>query len=114
MSIEEASGVAGQSATAVVNPASEATYWSENYGKRAYVETARPYGDYQPAYQYGWESRARMGKRSYQEVERDLERGWDKAKGKSELAWNDAKSATKDAWHRVERAMPGDFDRDGR
>ena len=44
----------------------------------------------------------------------DLERGWDKAKGKSELGWDKAKHATKDAWHRVERAIPGDFDKDGR
>jgi hypothetical protein len=42
-----------------------------------------------------------MGARSYSEVERDLERG-------------EAKGGTRDAWHRVERALPGDFDRDGR
>jgi hypothetical protein len=47
-------------------------------------------------------------------VQADLERGWDRARGASKLAWNDAKSATKDAWHRVERALPGDADRDGR
>ena len=38
MTTEEATGLAGQSATAVVDAASEATYWGENYGKRAYVE----------------------------------------------------------------------------
>jgi hypothetical protein len=28
--------------------------------------------------------------------------------------WNDAKQAVRAGWHRVERAMPGDADNDGR
>ena len=39
---------------------------------------------------------------------------YEKAKGNSKLAWEDAKGATREAWHRVERAIPGDFDKDGR
>ena len=35
-------------------------------------------------------------------------------KANSSLAWNEAKSATRDAWHRVEHALPGDADGDGR
>ena len=105
MSIEEATGVAGQSATAVVDAASESTYWSENYGKRAYVESARPYGDYQPAYQYGWESRARMGNRPFRDVETELGGGWEQVKGVSKLAWTQARSAVSDAWHRAGRPV---------
>jgi len=30
------------------------------------------------------------------------------------MAWSEAKGAVKDAWHGVERALPGDADRDGR
>ena len=103
MTIEAASGLAGQSATAVVDAASEATYWSENYGKRAYVESARPYGDYQPAYQYGWESRARMGNKPFRDVETELGGGWEKVKGTSNLGWTQARSAVSDAWHRAGR-----------
>ena len=40
--------------------------------------------------------------------------GWDNAKGASKQTWNEAKHATRDAWHHVERALPGDADRDGR
>jgi phage tail tape-measure protein len=109
-----AGAAAGHKTAEAINPTVEDAYWRENYKTREYVDRARPYDYYEPAYRYGWESRARMGKRSYNEVERDLERGWDKAKGESKLAWNDAKNATRDAWHRVERAVPGDFDRDGR
>ena len=31
----------------------------------------------------------------------------------SRLAWGEARDAVRDGWHHIERAMPGDFDRDG-
>ena len=109
-----AGAAAGHKAAESINPTVEDAYWRENYKTREYVDRALPYSYYEPAYRYGWESRARLGRKSYQDVENDLERGWDKAKGESKLRWNEAKNATRDAWHHVERAIPGDFDRDGR
>ena len=97
-----------------VNPEKEDAYWRENYSSRPYVQADRGYDQYRPAYQYGWEARTRYADRKYEDVETDLERGWDTARGTSGLAWNDAKHATKDAWHRIERTIPGDADRDGR
>src|SRR5262245_27063639 len=78
-----AGAAAGNKAAESINPTVEDAYWREHYQTRDYVDRSRPYTYYQPAYRYGWESRARLGKRSYQEVERDLERGWDQAKGES-------------------------------
>ena len=72
------------------------------------------YDEYAPAYRYGWESRSKYQGRKFDEVESDLGRDWDRAKGRSRLGWENAKQATRDAWHRVERAIPGDADRDGR
>lgn len=103
MTIQESSELAGQSATAVVDHAAEAAYWTQNYAKRGYVERDRPYGDYEPAYQYGWESRARMGNKSFRDVESELAKGWEKAKSASKLAWTQARSAVSDAWHRAGR-----------
>jgi hypothetical protein len=34
-------------------------------------------------------------------VEPDLERGWEKARGKSRSAWQEMKAAVRDAWDRV-------------
>ena len=99
---------------AAVNPDVEDAYWRENYGTRPYAASDRGYDYYRPAYRYGWESRARHTGRKWDEVEPELERNWDTARGESKLAWHDAKQATKDAWHRIERAIPGDADRDGR
>jgi phage tail tape-measure protein len=100
--------LAGHGAAEAVNPTVEEAYWSENYLKRDYVERNRPYADYRPAYQYGWESRARMGNRPFHDVENDLERGWELAKGESKLAWMQAKHATSDAWYRIAPAKPVD------
>jgi hypothetical protein len=107
-------GAAGHKAAEQINPTVEEAYWRQEFQARPYVDRSRPWSDYGPAYRYGWESRSRLGARPYGEVERDLERGWENAKGESRLAWNQAKDATRDAWHRIERAMPGDLDRDGR
>ena len=45
-------------------------------------------------------------------------RDWDRVKGTSRLTWENAKHATRDAWQHVsdfvERATPGDSDRDGK
>jgi hypothetical protein len=100
--------------TAAIDPVAEDRFWRSNYAGRDYVEGGRPYSYYEPAYRYGWESRQRFAGRRWDDVESDLERGWERAKGESKLAWNNAKAAVMDAWHRVERNLPGDFDRDGR
>ena len=109
-----AGGLAGHGAAEGVNPTVEDTYWRENYKTRPYAKDAQTYEEYRPAYQYGWESRTKYQGRKFDEVETDLERGWDTARGKSQLGWEKAKDATRDAWHRVERGLPGDADRDGR
>jgi hypothetical protein len=95
--------LAGRSAAEAVNPTVEESYWSTNYLTRDYVIRNRPYTDYQSAYRYGWESRARLGNKPFRDVEGGLERGWDKAKGESKLAWAQAKHAVSDAWERIGR-----------
>jgi hypothetical protein len=109
-----AGAAAGHGVGEMVNPTVETAYWEGEYKNRPYYRADRPYSQVQDAYRYGWESRvSQVGKR-WDDVEENLGRGWDKAKGKSTLAWDQAKDATRDAWHRVERALPGDADNDGR
>ena len=52
------------------------------------------------------------------DAEPDLKRDWERVRGNSSLSWENAKDATRDAWQRmsdaVERAVPGDSDRDGK
>ena len=73
------------------------------------------YDDLGPAYRYGWETRGRYdGSRRFDDVEADLGQGWETSRGTSRLGWERAKHASRDAWDWIERALPGDADRDGK
>jgi len=110
-----AGAAAGKGVAENVNPTMEDNYWRTNYSSQPYVDRSMSYDDdYAPAYRYGWESYGRNTGRKFDEVENDLQREWDRTKGKSRLTWDKARLAAKDAWNRVETKIPGDFDRDGR
>lgn len=104
-------GVSGHGVAAAFDPEVENAYWRENYSSRPYVQPGAEYSDYESAYRYGGASRAR-GTSDWDEA--SLEAGWDGARENSRLKWAEAKDAVRDGWHRVERAVPGDADRDGR
>ena len=112
-------GLAGKGIAERIDPTIENAYWQENYRSRPYINSSyNTYDDYGPAYMYGVDNYARYNGRAFDEVEPELSRDWQRAKGKSRLAWEDAKHATRDSWQRlsdtVERATPGDSDRDGK
>ena len=110
--------VAGALAGRSVDPKAEDTYWRDNYTTRPYVQAGTSYDDYGPAYRYGVETYPRYAGRPFDEVEAELSRDWAGARGTSRLDWNDARHPTRDAWERlgdrIERAVPGDSDRDGK
>jgi hypothetical protein len=110
-------GLAGKGIAESIDPTREDAYWRENYRSRPYASDAT-YDDFGPAYAYGVSSFSRYPGQRFEDVESDLSRDWDRARGKSSLTWERAKLATRDAWHRlsdaVERAVPGDSDRDGK
>lgn len=107
-------GLAGKGIAERIDPTVEDAYWRENHTKEAYYDSQRTYDDYGPAYRAGYEGRERYADRSFDEAEPSLRSDYEANKGRSQLAWDDAKQATRSAWDRVERALPGDADRDGR
>lgn len=113
-----AGGLAGKSVAEAMDPTAEQAYWRENYANRPYVGGDRSFDDYGPAYGVGASAFTQYPGRSFDDVEPDLSRDWSSARGKSNLDWAGAKEASRDAWNRmsnsVERAIPGDSDRDGR
>jgi hypothetical protein len=109
-----AGGLAGKAAAEAVNPTLEDKYWRSNYASRPYVKAGDSYDLYGPAYHYGWESYGRHEGVSFDDAETDLRRGWEAREGVAGQSWERAKHAVRDAWHRVERALPGDADRNGR
>lgn len=108
-----AGGLAGHAIADLIDPAAEDAYWRSTYNTRPYV-AGQTYDVWQPAYRYGWETYPRYHGRKWDEVEPELRRDWEKTKDSAQLSWEKAKNATQDAWHRIERAIPGDADKDGR
>ena len=111
-------GLAGKAIAERVDPTVENAYWQENYRTQPYIRSEFTYDDYGPAYMYGVENYPRYHGRSWDDVEPEMGRDWQRAKGKSRLAWEDARHATRDSFQRLsdtlERAAPGDSDRDGK
>jgi hypothetical protein len=108
---------AGKSVAATIDPDAEDLYWRDNFETRPYAN-AYSFDEYRPAYRYGVETHQRYPGRQFDDIEDDLQRDWDTHRGSSNLKWEHAKLAARDSWHRVsdsiERAVPGDSDRDGR
>ena len=102
-----AGGLAGKGVAESIDPTAEDAYWRENHVSRPYYHANHTYDDYGPAYRYGWESRSRHPGKRFDDVESDLENGWDKVKAQSRLGWDHAKHATRDAWDRVENTVSG-------
>jgi len=109
-------GLVGKGVAEQIDPTREDAYWRDAHRNESYVERDYSYDDYSPAYRTGYENYAkhRTEGRSFADAEPDLERHYNQTRGSSPLAWEKAKSATRAAWDRVERAIPGDSDRDGK
>jgi phage tail tape-measure protein len=105
---------AGGKVAEAVNPTDYNDHFKSAYRDTAYYSSGRDWNDYEPAYKYGYDTYSQYRGQRFDDVERDLERNWENAKSGSRLAWSEAKGAVRDGWHHIERAMPGDFDRDGR
>ena len=107
-------GLAGKGVAEGVNPTEQDAYWRDQYSRETYYVKDHTFDDYAPAYRTGYEARGRYPGKRFEDVETDLERDYGTARGTSRLGWDKAKVATRAAWDRVERALPGDADRDGK
>jgi hypothetical protein len=110
-------GWAGKAVAEGIDPTVEDAYWRDNYLSRPYAAEGR-YEDFGPAYRYGVNAYRSFPDRSFDSMEPELSRHWSASSDGSTLEWEKAKHATRDAWDRlsnsVERAIPGDSDKDGR
>ena len=89
--------------------------WRDQVKKRDYYDKNFDFDrDYRPAYRYGAYLRNSNPKGNWDTSAPEFEKRWENFKGDSRLTWDRAKLAARDAWHGVERAIPGDADRDGR
>ena len=109
-----AGGLAGKGVAERIDPTTEDAYWRDEYPKRDYYEHDVKYDSIAPAYRHGWESRERYKDQTWDQVEPELQRSWESTPSSRDVAWEKARRASRDAWDRIERALPGDADNDGR
>ena len=96
-----AGGLLGKGVAEGINPSVEHEYWRSSFAGRPYVAAGSNYEEYAPAYQYGWEAQSQNEGSTFDAVEDDLSRNWNRAKGISNLDWYQARHASRDAWERV-------------
>jgi hypothetical protein len=108
-------GLTGKGIAEGIDPTTEEAYWRDNYSSRPYVKQGETFGDYRPAYRFGLDAYGRADGRTFDQLQPDLMRDWERNKGSSRLTWDSAKHASRDSWHRANdsatRAAPADADR---
>ena len=99
-----------------IDKMAENKYWQNQFRNENYYEAGRNFEDYEPAYRTAIEGydRYRDTAPTYDLAEKSLKSDYESLKGETRLGWDKAKGAVQAAWHRLEEAMPGDADRDGR
>ncbi len=105
---------AGGGIAEAVNPTEYNKHFESSYRDAPYYSAGREWKDYEPAYKYGYDTYGQYRGQRFEDVESKLERDWNSTKAESRLGWAEAKGAVRDGWHHIERAIPGDADRDGR
>jgi len=92
----------------------EDNWWRNNFSSRPYA-AGQSYEDFRPAYQYGFESGRHHLGRKWNDVESDLQTGWEKFEGRKGAGstWDHVKQAVKDAWNRITGQSDLDVDRMG-
>lgn len=91
----------GKGLAEAINPTEEEEYWQENYTSRPYVASGEEYEIYRPAYRYGVDSYTSYEGRTFDEIEPELNRNWNSARGASTLEWDRARPAVQDSYNRL-------------
>jgi hypothetical protein len=99
-------GLAGKAIAEKIDPTAEEAYWRTQYAHEPYYERGYTFDDYYPGYRTGWEGRARYAGRSYEQIERDLQRDYQRNRGASQLDWNKNRHAARAAWERFDHTDP--------
>jgi len=96
-------GLAGKGVAEKIDPTAEEAYWRTQYTREPYYERGYTFDDYYPGYRTGWEGRSRYTGRTYEQVERDLQRDYQRNRGNSQLEWSKNRHAVRAAWERFDR-----------
>jgi hypothetical protein len=88
-----------------IDVSDEDHYWRQQYDRHPYI--GRNYDEFQPAFQYGWESAVlpeNRGKK-FEDVEPQLRAHWSEYNGTSRTDWDYMRWAVRDAYNRIQRRL---------
>ena len=95
---------AGDSIAEAINPTEYGAHFEREFERRVPAGAAHGWDDYAPAYRYGYDTHGRHAGRRFEDVEAELERGWDAARGDSRLDWAGAREPVQQGWQHLDRA----------
>ena len=103
-----AGGLAGKGVAEAIDPTAEDAYWRANYASRAYATPRDADDEWGPAYAYGVHhynrNVAANPGATFEELEPEMEQGWNEARGTSSMEWTRARLAAYDAWEKSREA----------
>ena len=96
-----ADALVGKKPAKEVDAMAEELYWREHHASEPYFDGVNfAFEDYLPAWQTGWEGRAKYPGRTFDEAMRDLEQDFNWNRGKSRLLWDQARAAVRASFER--------------
>ncbi len=100
-----AGAVAGNSFVSEFDETEEVEFWKDQFQLRPYYRSGTTFGNWEPAYRFGWNSaqRSEHKHRSFDEVEDELAAEWRKERTALGDDWRLYRDAVKDAWTRIRK-----------
>ncbi len=97
-------GLAGKGLAEKVDPTREDAYWQEHHSRQAWAR-GRPYADFRPAYQAGYEGYSEHGTagRTFEDAEPELRARYERTLPAPNVPWTEARPASQAAWKKFER-----------
>ena len=96
-----AGGYAGLEAAKMIDPTTEDDWLRKEFRKRPYVTEQSRFEDYVPLYQFGAKAEAMNSRRSFEEVEADVQNEYELSGRNEMMPWGDARPAIVDAFTRA-------------
>ena len=91
-------GLAGKAVAEKLDPTVVDDYWKDRFSSEPYYDNDMSFDDYRPSYQLGADARQRYPQQSFEDVESDLSREYETARGDSRLSWDKARRSARAAW----------------
>jgi hypothetical protein len=95
-----AGGYAGKSVGEMIDPTTHDRWLRDNFFSRPYIKRGDTFERYERAFRYGGEAECRYGGGGFEQIEAELERGWNARMDERLMPWTHCRNAVKDGYDR--------------